>query len=99
MKPYPKVKLRQYPPSKNFAQWVQEFGKTRLARSLGVSRSLVHRWLGGSAKPTAENALILMALSKIEPLAGRKALTLQDIFGQADVAKVEVRRGSGSFRI
>jgi predicted transcriptional regulator len=43
----------------------QEYGRhAELARTLGVSRSVISDWLGGRSKPTLEKSLQLMEFLK-----------------------------------
>lgn len=93
--PYPVIQLQDAIPSPHFIAWVHEFKITRLARSLGINRSAVHSWITSSGKrrqPRTKTVRAIVALSKIEPLAGETILTYQDILGTAKAEAVEVRR-------
>lgn len=98
IQPYPVVLLRHSAPSPLFAAWVKQFGPTRLARSLRVTRGQVHAWVtpfGKRYRPETATAQKIVELSKIEPLKGQgrpRPLDLEDIVGQVVVDAVEIRQ-------
>lgn len=92
--PYPRIILAPLGPTQKFREWVRQFGVSRLSRSLGINRSAVHSWITQSGivrEPVKDTARTIVALSKIEPLKGRGKLTLEDIYGDAQAAQVEMR--------
>ncbi len=94
-RPCPVVARKPCVPSKNFVQWMKEFGIRRLARTLAVTQRTAQRWItpGGRRNPPArELALSIVALSKMEPLRGKIRLKLEDIYGKATINQTEDRR-------
>lgn len=92
---YPVVRRRPSCPSPRFREWVAQFGPTRLARSLGVSRAAVHSWVtpvGKRLTPRTDTILDILALSAIEPLRGTIKLGPSDILGAVKVDHMEVRQ-------
>ena len=82
-------------PSSNFFAWVAQFKPTRLARSLGVTRCTVHKWvtpIGQRHKPRIETVLAIIELSKIEPLRGEVILTVSDILGEVEISRMNVNQ-------
>lgn len=102
---YPVVRRRRPHPSPKFLEWVAQFGPTRLARALGMSRSAIHAWVtptGRRRTPRMQTVLDIVALSAVEPLYGETQLTVSDILGESRIQEIEVRDeaqpASGSFR-
>jgi hypothetical protein len=92
---YLNVRRRPSGPSPRFTEWVEQYGKSRLARSLGVSARTVHFWVtpvGKRSRPGVDKALDIVALSGIEPLRGTVRLSLTDVLGAVRVTDLEVRQ-------
>jgi len=92
LRPYEVVTVEHSEASRmRFRTWVIGYGFSRLARSLGVNRITVHKWLRSDPKyPHAPTVQKIIALSRLEPLVDGP-LTYQDILGTVDIASQETR--------
>jgi hypothetical protein len=94
-KPHPVIAIFPPEPSPAFIAWVAQYGPIRLARSLGIARSAVHCWVSASGKrcrPRVDAVMHIVALSGLEPLNGTTQLTVEDILGEPQIVKLEMRR-------
>ena len=91
LRPYEVVTVeRNIAAGERFCRWVQAYGFSRLARSLGTSRIVVHTWTRNAARPDWQHLQAMIALSTIEPL-GDGPLTYEDILGEVRIASRETR--------
>ena len=75
-------------PNGRFRLWVNAYTISRVSRSLGVDRRVVHTWVqrDNPVTPALRVARKLIALSVVEPL-NDGPLTYEDIFGEVKVLR------------
>ena len=93
-KPYHALVIRSKGrPSPRFRGWVQRYGVSRLARSLGTTRSAVNSWMRATGQrvhvPDLPMVQRMLALSALEPLH-LGPLTYEDVLGSYEVVSQRV---------
>jgi DNA-binding XRE family transcriptional regulator len=48
----------------HFGSWVDNFGASRLALELGVTRQAVYNWVAGRSRPLPDHAIEIISLSR-----------------------------------
>lgn len=93
LKPYEVVTVEQGPASRHrFIDWVNIYGVSRLARSVGADRKTVHTWTAarGFKYPHATTVQKILMLSTIEPLKDGP-LRYEDVLGTVQIVTRETK--------
>lgn len=75
--------------SPKFAEWIKQYGDTKLAAELGVSQVAVINWRTGRSRPDPTRLTQLLALAV-------GVLSASDIYATAPAATPRRRRAAGS---
>lgn len=72
---------------------IKHFGtQQKLATAIGVSQASIHKWLVGTSRPTAENAMKIQHATDGEILAGDVRPDIANLFHSSQLNNTQTRK-------